>query len=308
MPKGSYCIGTEIEEAELFMRKLQHLSVLRRLRGRFSAFDVGIWLLALSYVVLIILPLYYLFVSAFKDNSEIFSSPLGLPLDWSLRKFEQAEEIAHLLRAMGFTGIVTIGTEVLLILVSFPAAYAIARIPSRFSSLVESILGAGFLIPGFALLLPTFFLVAKVGLLFKPTALLFVYPAHHIPFSTLLIASYLRNAIPHEVEESAQLDGAGRLQILLRIILPLATPIIFTVLVLTFIGVWNEFMMALILLGPEYSTVQTAMPQLGFLTKLHVDYGAFAAAAFMTVAPIYIMFVLFQERITSGLTKGAVKG
>jgi multiple sugar transport system permease protein len=222
-----------------------------------------------------------------------------------LRKYLGAEKNAELIRATGWSLFVTVSTEVMLVLAAFPAAYALARIPSPLTGLVETMFGAGFLVPVFALLLPTFLLVAKLGLLFKPTALIFVYPGGLMPFAVLFLANYLRT-IPRELEESALVDGANRFQVMTRVMFPLAMPGIVTVLVLMFITVWNEYVFAFVMSGRDFRTVQIALTELKALRRF--DVGEASAGVLMSIAPVYLMFIFFQERIISGLTRGALKG
>jgi multiple sugar transport system permease protein len=261
--------------------------------------------LSLLYALVILIPLYFLFVSAFKPHSEIFAAPLGLPKSLSLENFIQAEQSAHLIRALGKSLYVVVGAELLTLLLAFPAAFAIARIPGRLASLGQWIFNLGFLIPAFAMLLPIFLMTARSGLLYNPLALVLYYPATRLSLSITLLASYLR-AVPIELEENARIDGATRLQMIRLIFFPLARPGVVTVVILNFIDIWNEFLFALILLNTENRTLQIAITSLKS-TRM-VDYGLIAAGVVLSVIPIYIVFIFFQEHIVRGLYAGSLKG
>jgi multiple sugar transport system permease protein len=271
--------------------------------GALSFVVVG-YLLALAYSAVILLPLYYLVVSAFKTNLEIFGDPLGLPVVWDLSNFVRAEESVGLLGAIGRSFTITLGAEVVTLMLAFPAAFAIARIPVRVAAPVEVLFGFGLLIPAFAVLVPVFLFAAASGLLYNPVVLILFYPATRLPISILLLAAYLRT-IPRELEEAAQIDGASRAATMWRVFFPLATPAVVTVIVLNFIAIWNEFLFAFILLDSDSRTAQVAVPLLK--SERAVDFGMLAAGVLMTLVPVYVVFIVFQRRIQRGMLAGSVK-
>ncbi len=261
--------------------------------------------LAIAYSLVILVPLYYLVAASFKSNREIFLSPLAWPTSFSFANYAAAFEKADLIKAMLTSLVVVIGTEIAVVVVGFPAAYAIARIRGKLATAGEVYFGIGFIIPTFAMLVPVFLMIAKSGLLFNPLALVLVYTAQTLAITVLLLAAVIRT-IPRELEEAAMIDGAGRLQIMRRVMFPLARSGVVTVMILTFIFVWNEFIFALILLGRNVRTVQLAVPLLK--GERLVDFGLLSAGVVISIVPVFIMFAFFQEKIVSGLTSGAVKG
>ncbi len=286
------------------MRASLH-NFIQRIRHGSASIAIGNYIFAIVYAVCIILPFYYIVVSAFKDNLAIFGAPLSLPSSWDLHNFFEAQEKANLIRAMGISALIVIGAESLLLLFGFPAAYAIARIPTGLANIAEVFFGTGFLIPVFAVLVPIFLMAAATGLLYSPISLVFFYLAARLPLTVVVLASQMRE-IPSELEESAIIDGANRFQIMRHVIFPLARSGVATVLVLNFLFVWNEYLFALILLSDETRTVQVAVPLLK--SERLVDYGLLAAGILISLVPVYIVFIIFQEQIVKGLLGGAVKG
>jgi multiple sugar transport system permease protein len=254
----------------------------------------------------ILLPMYFVFVSAFKSNNEIFGSPLALPKGLNLENFLKAQKTAKLDRAMQISLGVTAGAEILTLFLAFPAAYAIARIRTRLARPVELIFSLGFLIPALAMLVPVYLMVVRAGLLFKPIALVLFYPATKLSITIILLASYLRG-VPLELEESAQIDGASRLQMIWYIFFPLARPGVITVLVLNFIDFWNEYLFALVLMNTQNRTLQIALTAIKSNAR-QVDYGTIAAGVIMILIPVYVVFILFQEQIVKGIYAGSLKG
>jgi multiple sugar transport system permease protein len=276
-----------------------------RLDAGSTRFIYAGYLLAFIYAVVVVLPLYYVVVSAFKDNLQVFGAPLALPKAFNLTNFLRAEEVGVMSRAMAISFAVTLGAEAVTLALSFPAAYAIARIRIGLAAWAELVFSLGFLIPPLAMLVPVYLTTARLGLLYNPLSLVLFYPATKLSVSVLLLSSYLRS-VPIELEESAQIDGASRLQMIRHIFFPLARPGVITVVVLNFIDFWNEYLFALVLLSSKNRTLQIALAILK--NDRMVDYGMIAAGVLMAIIPVYIVFVFFQEQITRGIYAGAIKG
>jgi len=268
-------------------------------------FLIGGYTLSILYALLIVIPLYFVVISAFKNNAQIILTPLALPLTFDFQKFLQAQENVNLLRAITISTGITVGAEALTLLIAFPAAYAVARIQTRLAAVVEGVFSLGFLIPGLAILMPIYLMTAKAGLLYNPIALVILYPAFNLPLSMILLSSFMRK-LPRELEESAVMDGGNVLQIIAFIFLPVCTPGIITVLVLNFINIWNEYLFALILMDSNNRTIQLATALLRS-NQRSVDFGLIAAGVVVSLIPVFIAFTLFQEKIMTGMLAGAVK-
>ena len=281
---------------------------LRRIAHR-SGFDSGTWaigsyLLAGLYAVIVIIPLYYLLVSAFKDNTSIFINPLGLPKQISIQNFINAIQQGGLVRAVANSVMITAFAELLTLILAFPAAYAIARIPTRLGVASEAIFSLGFLIPALAILMPVFLTSIRIGLLYNPLMLVIFYPATLMSLTILILASQIRG-VPKELEESAVIDGANHLELIWYVFLPMARPAVVTVLLLNFLSVWNEYLFALVLLNSDSRTVQIAVSTLK--GERIVDYGLIASGVLISMIPVIVLFIFSQEKIMQGMFVGAVK-
>jgi multiple sugar transport system permease protein len=268
-------------------------------------FIIGGYFFSTLYAAVIVIPLYFVIVSAFKDNSQIVLTPLALPVKFDFSKFIQTQTSVHVLRAGLISIFITTGAELLTLLLAFPAAYAVARIHTRLSPVVESIFSLGFLIPGLAILMPIYMMTAKAGLLYHPIALVILYPAFNLPLAMILLSSFMKK-LPRELEESAVMDGGNVIQIIFHIFLPICTPGIITVLVLNFINIWNEYLFALILMDTKNRTIQLALALLR-ANQRTIDFGLIAAGVVISTIPVFIVFVFFQDRIMKGMLAGAVK-
>jgi len=275
-----------------------------RLRGRLVM--VTAYVPAVAYAAALVVPLYYVLVSSFKTNQTIFQSPLAPPTSISFGTYEQAQQLGNLTGGLANSAILTIGAEIITLVLTVLAAYGIARIPSRLSTVVERFFGLGLLIPTFAILVPTYLLAVFSGLL--NTRLFFLalfYPATVLPISVILLAQFMRT-ISREVEESAMIDGASRLRILWHVVLPLSRPGMAVVVILNFLAFWNEYIFALIITDQNSRTIQVA---LSFLRGPQVlDYALLAAGTVITLIPVYVVYGILQRRMQEAFVAGSVKG
>lgn len=277
----------------------------RTLRGRSLAL-LPAHILAWLYAAVLVIPLYFLLVSAFKTNTDIFIHPFSLPRGLGFERFSQAISRAQLGTALVNSALITVVAEVITLVLSIPAAYGLARSDGRLSAWIERTFAAGFLVPAFAALVSTVVLSIKLDLFQTRLFLMLFYPAGALPLSIILLTQFMRT-IPAELEESAMVDGASRLVVLLRIYLPLTIPGIATVAILNFLAFWNEYLFALVITGAEPSvrTVQVALPSL--VSETNTEYGILTAGTVITLIPVYLVYLVMHRRMEAALLQGAVK-
>jgi multiple sugar transport system permease protein len=212
----------------------------------------------------------------------------------------------NLLPAMANSFIVALCVVVLNLLIGVPAAYAIAKIRFRGRSMALYAILATRVIPDIALVVPFFLVVRKLGLLDSLASLIVTYLAITVPFSVFVLASFFEQ-MPDDLDRAARVDGCSRLQVLLRVFLPLARPALVAVGLFAFLASWNEFLLALMF-------TQTAASQTlpiivaGITSDFTVSFSFLNAAGVLAVVPPVLLAVIFERSIVSGLTAGAVKG
>jgi multiple sugar transport system permease protein len=262
--------------------------------------------LAWAYVALLMLPLYYLLVSSFKDNTSIFNSPFALPSSISFESYRAAFEQAQLGRGLLNSIVVTVLAEVLTLTLALPAAYALARATGRLGALVERLFSLGFLIPSFAALVPSVLLAIALQMFQTRSFLVMLFAAQAMPLSVILLTNFMR-AVPNELWESASIDGAGRGTILLRIYLPLVVPGISTVAILNYLAFWNEYLFTVSIVGLDSSirTSQVALPTL--VNPLSTQWDLLMAGSLITMVPVFLVYIVLQQRMSKALIEGSVK-
>jgi multiple sugar transport system permease protein len=277
---------------------------MRALRQRVSKSLVGIFVGA--YTLTIVLPMLYLLLSSFKSSQQLYSQPLGLPNPWLGSNYSTAEQAAGLFSGIKSSFIVTIGVVLVTLVISLPAAYALARIPSRLGRLLERGFLVGLLIPTFSILIPAFLVAAKTGFLGTQTFYIVFMPVTALSFSIVILVQFIR-PIPIQLDEAAMIDGASRWVIFWRIILPMVKGGLAVVAIFNFVTYWNEYLFALVLIGVgPNKTVQVALPILQ--GDRVTDYGLVAAGAVIATVPILVVFAAFRRRMQGALLGGAVKG
>ena len=160
--------------------------------------------------------------------------------------------------------------------------------------------------PQVAIRAPLFIQYSKVGIIDTYWAAIISDTAFALPLTVWLLVAFFKE-LPADLEEAARVDGATTIQAFRKVIVPLAAPGVFTTAILTFIFAWNEYLFANTFLFDE-STQPVTVVIPNFATIYTVDYGAQAAAAVVVTVPLVILVLIFQRRIVSGLTAGAVKG
>ncbi len=268
--------------------------------------------LALNYIVLGLLavfslaPVLLLALNSLKTTNEIRSSPFSLPETPLFNNYVDAWVRGGFTVTMRNTLILTLGTVVLVAIIGGMAAFALARYRFRGNAFLSFYLLVGTSVPALIFMIPLYFLWAKLGLVNNLFGLMIIYTALNAPFSTYLLRSFLV-AIPADFEEAARIDGANDLQILTRIILPLAWPGFLTMMLVVGLAVWNEFLFAVTFLQrPELKPISTSL--LAFQGRYERDWGLTSAASMIMIVPIILLFLSLQRQFIEGLTKGGLKG
>jgi multiple sugar transport system permease protein len=252
------------------------------------------------------LPFVWFVSSAFKTQTQVTAMPPQWWPEFSLDFFRSAIDRYGLLHYLVNSIIVAGSTTLVTILLGSLAGYALARLPLRCAQLVLMGILACAMFPQIAIAGPIWRFLQLTGWLNTYQGLVLPYVALTLPLSVWILTLFFKE-IPEELEDAALVDGCTRLGALVRIILPLSAPALFTASILCFIYAWNEFFLALLIMtDPVRQTMPVGIAL--FQGEHTVPWGEIAAASFITTAPLILMVLLFQRRIVSGLSAGAIKG
>ena len=251
-------------------------------------------------------PLVVLFVNTLRTDSEIKHLPIGWPEHPSLINY--AETWVKGSYAVAFRNSIFIGACVILIVLigAGLAAYGLARLqlPGRNMLIGYFMMGMSF--PAFMFIVPLYYNFSELGLVNTHASVILIYAASYLPFSILLIRTFLVG-IPRELEEAGKIDGCNEFGVFLHVTMPLSLPILATVSLIVFVWCWNEFLWAnTFLTTDDIRTVSTRFYK--FVGEWSRDLAKIYTAGMIALGPIIVLYLCLQKTFIEGLTQGGVKG
>jgi multiple sugar transport system permease protein len=265
------------------------------------------WLALLPLMIVILFPYAVMLSTALKPKDEIFTfPPTWLPTRLAFDNFVTMWTSIGFGTALKNSLIVGVATTILCLVVAIPAAYALARTRFVGRGLYRQFLLVTQMLSPIVLVIGIFRLMAAMGLIDRLLALVLAYSAFNLAFATWMLQSYFAT-IPKELEEAAWIDGANKLQSLLRVFLPMATPALAVTAILTFIYSWNEFVLVLTLLRSDEKLTLTMKIFTLVGGAYTVEWNTVMAATLLATVPVAIVFATLQRYLVRGLALGAVK-
>lgn len=257
-------------------------------------------------VIIFIVPFIFMLLNSLKDRKEANLLDLSLPESIHWENYIQVfqENDYQILRAFKNSIILAAASVFLLVVICSMGAYFLERRRDKLSKMIHGLVMSGLMIP--ASVLPTIWVLQKLGIYKTLFGMTMVEVALSIPFTTMLYIGYLSN-IPVELEEAGYIDGCTPMYLFGRIIFPLLKPITATVIILDTVTVFNDFTNPLYFLpGRENVTVQLTI--YNFMGKYQSSYNLLFADVILITIPMLILFLFFNKRIVDGMVAGAVKG
>jgi multiple sugar transport system permease protein len=279
----------------------------RRGTGRARAGRILTYAGIAAVVVYCLAPFYWMTVSAFRRPEDQFDNA-PLPSPWSVTNFTAVFKPGvgfgrSLLNSLVVAGVTTVVT----LLVGTVTAYALARLTFRFKNAVLAMIIATSMFPSISLIIPLLKLFSDIGWINTYQAMIVPSLSFALPLSVWNLTAFFRQ-MPFELEQAAMVDGCTRGAAFRKIIVPLAAPGVFTTAIITFIGAWNEYIIALSMVNKK--EMQTATVSISKFTGAYgfdQPFGTQMAAGVIVTVPLVIVVLIFQRRIIAGLTAGGVK-
>ena len=268
---------------------------------------IGFYLLVAVIILYAVFPFYYAIVTSLKAGSELFSVNY-FPMTWNWGNyasvFREQPFAYNLLNSV----LVSFSVVALSLFFGVTAAFALGRVQFRGRGfLLLTVLGVS-MFPQVAVLSGMFELIRGFGLYNNLLGLVISYMIFTLPFTVWVLTTFMRD-LPKELEEAAIMDGAGPWEIIFKVFLPLMWPALVTTGLLAFIAAWNEFLFALTFtLTNDQRTVPVAIALISGASQYELPWGNIMAASVIVTLPVLVLVLIFQRRIVSGLTAGAVKG
>jgi raffinose/stachyose/melibiose transport system permease protein len=276
----------------------------RRRRIHVTPLRVLLTIVFVVLAVVVLYPLVWMMISGFKTNAEFFGDPWGLPGEWRWANYLQAWEygvVHYIINSVG----VTVGSIILVTLVSAFAAFALVQVKIPLSQPITLLIMGGLMLSETVALVPLFRIMRSLELYNTLFGIVILYTAFRIPFTTFLIRAYMID-LPGELRDAAIVDGASQWQLFWRVILPLCYPILISAAILQALFSWNEFVFALVFIRDD---ALKTMP-VGLMTlqsKLTTNWPVVFAGLTISAIPMVLGFLFGQRHFVRGITEGLGK-
>ena len=253
-----------------------------------------------------IFPLVIVVINSLRSDDEVARSMLALPTELLFSNYVNAWIKGNYINAYASTLLISLATAIIVMVTTGLAAYGLVKANAYGKKFFDGYLIIGLSIPYFAMMVPVFYIFYKFNLVNSQIGMIILYTATNIPFSYMFIKAFLEG-LPHELDEAARIDGCTEIQNFYYNVLPLAKPILTSMVLITFVNCWNEFLFSNLFL--QDANIRTVALQFyNFTGRYNIEYGLMYAAAIITIAPIVIIYLLTQNTFIEGMTAGSVKG
>ncbi len=271
---------------------------------RFGDIISNLYLILL--LIIAVFPLLWLLVSAFKSSSEMLNNPTRIwPIRWTLENFRTVLITLNFIINIRNSLIIAACTTVIAVIISSLAAYGVVRFFPRLGSLMTRVLVTSYMFPSIMLVIPYAMVMARLNLTNTRIGLVLVYLSFSVPYAVWMLVGFFKT-VPIGIEEAARIDGANKLEVFIRIVLPLVSPGIVATAIYVFINAWNEYLYAMILMSSsDKTTISVAVKTLEGADIL--NWGSLMAACAIVVVPSILFFCFIQNKMAGGLSEGAVK-
>ncbi|AJY73463.1 carbohydrate ABC transporter permease [Paenibacillus beijingensis] len=254
-----------------------------------------------------LLPFYWMFITSLKGRQEIYGDKLTFwPEELTWANYIETFKTSNFPHYFANSFIVSIVSGILVLIVSILGGYSLARYRFKGKGVIMLLFLGTQMIPVIIMLVPLFIAFSELNMLDSLTSLIVTYTAINIPFCLITISGFFQR-IPVALEEAAMIDGCGRLETVVRIILPIMLPGIVATFVFAFTAAWNDLFFGIMFTTSE--SVKTVPVGLNnFVQKFDVNWGEMSTAGILSLLPVVVLFAIMQRYIVAGLSQGAVKG
>jgi raffinose/stachyose/melibiose transport system permease protein len=255
----------------------------------------------------IVVPIVFGVLGGFKDNGQLTTNPVGLPDPWIPSNYTDILTGGLFWKQLFNSTMIALATTVIVVGLSAMAAYVFARFAFRGRELLFTLFAIGLMFPFAVAILPLFVLLRQMDLLNNPLGVILPQAAFGLPVTIIILRSFFRT-IPAEIEESATLDGCGRVGFFWRVLLPMARPALATVSVLAIVGSWNGFFLPLVIFNdPDWWTLPLGVQNFQE-TQYSSNTAGVLAYVTLSMVPALLFYAVAERQLISGLSTGVARG
>jgi raffinose/stachyose/melibiose transport system permease protein len=284
---------------------MEHIETIPKMRRAPLMWRCCAYILMLGFALLTIFPMLWLAYSSLKPHAEIMLHPLALPQAPSFANYIRAWTMGDLGPALGNSFLYTITATAATLFLSLAAAYGLTKFPFKSRSFFTAAFALGLMIAVHAVLIPLFIMERQVGILNRRAGVILPYIAFDLPMSIMIAISYIKG-IPDAIIESAEIDGAKYGAVFWKLIVPLSTPVVATMVILSFLRHWNEFLFVFLFTTKmSLKSLPVAITQ--FAGKTTVEYGLQYASLIIGIFPMIVFYFFFHAQLIKGFGEGSLK-
>lgn len=278
--------------------------MVNKIRQSFTTILINIFLFLLF--VYSLYPLIWQILASLRTNADLFLNPWGFPDKVIGDNYLKVWSVSAIPQYFWNSIFVSVVSVILILIISSMAAYALSRLNFPGINVIFLVLLSLYFVPQHIALIPLLIIFKTLGISNSPWALILPYVAFAVPFSTIIIRSFILG-LPQELLDAAMVDGASKVGVFFRIVLPVIRPVLAVITVVQFVTSWNEFLFALVFLhSREVKTLPIGL--MDFVGEYFSDWTAIAAALTIATIPVLVVYILFRNQIISGMTAGSIKG
>jgi raffinose/stachyose/melibiose transport system permease protein len=271
-------------------------------KGGSILLEACVWVVVLIFCI----PIYLLFMIGLKTQQDFNASPYALPDPVALDNVAQSWKQMKMPTPIINSFLIAAGAVALVVIISGIASYALARSQRAWTKYIYIYFLLGLMINFYMIMIPLYKMMTDLKLTRSLLGIILVYISQYMGFSTMMFTGFIRS-VPRELDEAATIDGAGKMCIFFSIIMPLLKPAIVSVIVFCSTWIWNDLLMPLLFLGRKYTTIITALYSFkgqDYTTNWTMVF----AGSTVTILPLLILFLCFQQYFIKGMAAAAVKG
>ncbi|KMJ59059.1 sugar ABC transporter permease [Bacillus sp. LL01] len=255
--------------------------------------------------IIFLIPFYFVIINSVKSFSEILIDAAALPTEVLFSNYAKVWEIIQFPRAFWNSLIITVLSNIGIVVISSMAAWKMVRTPGKFSKILFVIIVSAMVIPFQTVMIPLMKLGGALNLINSIPGIVIMYFGFGVPLSLFLYHGFVKT-VPVEIEEAARIDGCSQFGVFWRIVFPLLKPITVTVVILNTLWIWNDYLLPLLVLQTaELRTIPLATSS--FFAQYTKQWDMGLAALMLGIAPIIIFFLFLQRHIIKGIAAGSVK-
>ncbi|MCG1021529.1 MULTISPECIES: carbohydrate ABC transporter permease [Sutcliffiella] len=262
-------------------------------------------IIGILIAIIFLIPFYFVIINSVKSFSEILIDAAALPTEILFSNYAKVWEIIQFPRAFWNSLIITVLSNIGIVVISSMAAWKMVRTPGKFSKILFVIIVSAMVIPFQTVMIPLMKLGGALNLINSIPGIIIMYFGFGVPLSLFLYHGFVKT-VPVEIEEAARIDGCSQFGVFWRIVFPLLKPITVTVVILNTLWIWNDYLLPLLVLqSAELRTIPLATSS--FFAQYTKQWDMGLAALMLGIAPIIIFFLFLQKHIIKGIAAGSVK-